>query len=234
MNPFPNEAAARAYLGKITDPAKRQAARAHLVQYGYHLDEPSATVVQVTPPPASSAASRVDEVRATLPPPRPAPPTALQARGAAAPTTSHMPGVLTLTLPWSPSINHYYVVVLLRKKPKHDKDIPWRGVNIIDEKGRAYRKEVLALIAHLRRHGEASTPPGARLGIHLTLCAPTRLSYDIDNRVKAIFDALTHAHVWADDSLIDELRVTRGPVVPGGRVDVVITPLTTTLFEVMP
>ena len=38
--------------------------------------------------------------------------------------------------------------------------------------------------------------------------------------------------VWADDSLIDELRVTRGPVTPGGQVHVTITPLTATLFEV--
>jgi len=33
---------------------------------------------------------------------------------------------------------------------------------------------------------------------------------DLDNRLKALFDACTHAKVWEDDSLIDDLHVARG------------------------
>ena len=82
----------------------------------------------------------------------------------------------------------------------------------------------------IRNLGRPAAPPEARLLVALTLHAPTRRSIDIDNRIKAALDALTHAQVWADDSLIDRLTVVRGEVTPGGRVDVVITPLTNTLF----
>jgi crossover junction endodeoxyribonuclease RusA len=45
---------------------------------------------------------------------------------------------------------------------------------------------------------------------------------DIDNRVKAALDALTHAGVYDDDSQIDELFVARGDIVKGGRCQVMV------------
>jgi crossover junction endodeoxyribonuclease RusA len=45
---------------------------------------------------------------------------------------------------------------------------------------------------------------------------------DIDNRVKAALDALTHAGVYDDDSQIDELLVCRGEIVKGGRLGVMV------------
>ena len=229
MNPFVTRQAAEAYLARIPDLAVRDVARARL-----GLDEPSASpapVVYPAPQPAPSAAPRVDEVRATLPPPRPAPPTAFQAREAAAPSALHTPGQLTLALPWPPSINHYWRHILMPCTPVKPGAPPYRVQVVTSKDGKQFRAAVGVLIQNL---GHPATPPGARLGVTLTLRPPNLRVIDIDNRVKSVLDALTHAHVWADDSLIDELRVTRGPVVSGGRVDVVITPLTTTLFEVMP
>jgi crossover junction endodeoxyribonuclease RusA len=42
----------------------------------------------------------------------------------------------------------------------------------------------------------------------------------LDNVPKAVFDALTHAGVWQDDSQIDDMRVTRCNVFKGGAVRV--------------
>ena len=74
-------------------------------------------------------------------------------------------------------------------------------------------------------------PPAARLAVELTLRGPNRRLFDVDNYAKACLDALTHTAVWADDSLIDELHVRRGPVLPGGQVVVTVRPLVATLFE---
>ncbi|MGP1938918.1 RusA family crossover junction endodeoxyribonuclease, partial [Citrobacter freundii] len=46
---------------------------------------------------------------------------------------------------------------------------------------------------------------------------------DIDNYNKALFDALTHAGVWEDDSQIKRMLVEWGPVVPKGRVEITIS-----------
>ena len=83
-----------------------------------------------------------------------------------------------------------------------------------------------------RTWGPFTMPPAARLAVELTLRGPNRRLFDIDNYAKACLDALTHTAVWADDSLIDELHIQRGPVFPGGQVVVTVRPLVATLFEV--
>ena len=203
MNPFPTRQAAEQYLARIPDPVQREATRARL-----GLTPPSPAPVQ--------AVQNVD----TLPPPRPnARPTACKA------------SALPLSLPWTPSINHYWRHVLVPCKPARPGAPPYRVQVLISKEGREYRRAVDTLIRNL---GRPAAPPEARLLVALTLHAPTRRTIDIDNRIKAALDALTHAQVWADDSLIDRLTVDRGEVTPGGRVDVVITPLTNTLFGGQP
>jgi crossover junction endodeoxyribonuclease RusA len=49
-----------------------------------------------------------------------------------------------------------------------------------------------------------------------------RRAADLDNRLKALNDALEHAGVFDDDEQIDELHVTRGPIVKGGECFVMI------------
>jgi len=147
------------------------------------------------------------------------------------PVPETVPGNLTLFLRWGPSINHYWRHVLIRCKPGKPGTPPYRVQVMISAEGRQYRKAVLENIQKLREHQPHSAPPGARLAVTLTLFPPNRRAIDIDNRIKAVLDALTHAEVWADDSLIDELTVVRGEVVKGGQIRVTITPLTSTLFE---
>lgn len=51
---------------------------------------------------------------------------------------------------------------------------------------------------------------------------PNRIR-DLDNYNKALFDALTHAGVWEDDSQVKRMLVEWGPVIPGGKVEITIS-----------
>jgi crossover junction endodeoxyribonuclease RusA len=50
-----------------------------------------------------------------------------------------------------------------------------------------------------------------------------RRASDLDNRLKALCDALEHAGVFDDDEQIDELVIVRGPIVKGGECRVMIS-----------
>ncbi len=223
MNPFPNEQAARAYLSKIRDPQQREATRVRLLDYGYHLEAPAAPQVLGSMGIPSNPTPKNPEIQA--PPPRPLsrtvqnPPLTQVMRSL---EWSETPRTLTFSLPFPPSMNSIWRAVVITVKDKPQARV------LLSQAGRDYRRAVQSIITSL---GHPTCPPGARLHLHLVACPPDRRARDLSNLPKALEDALTHAHVWADDSLIDRLTVDRGPVTPGGRVDVVITTLTATLFE---
>ncbi|MVN86891.1 RusA family crossover junction endodeoxyribonuclease [Deinococcus sp. HMF7620] len=136
--------------------------------------------------------------------------------GVPGPLSAPSPAALQLTLPYPPSVNRIWRAVVVRVAGEA------RARVLLSQAGRRYRAKVLAIVADL---GGPSLPAGARLAVHLHACPPDRRKRDLSNIPKALEDALTHAQVWADDSLIDDLRVTRGPVLRGGCVLVTITPL---------
>ncbi|WP_278914121.1 RusA family crossover junction endodeoxyribonuclease [Deinococcus wulumuqiensis] len=215
MNPFPTRQAAEQYLARIPDPAQREATRARLGL--------------VTSPPAQNVPAQEKQASGlnTLPPPRKLvhSETAPRREEISAPCTLQSKGALSFSLPYPPSMNAIWraVVIVLKGKPQ--------ARVLLSQQGRAYRKAVQNVIRSL---DNPTCPPGARLHLHLTAHSPDRRARDLSNIPKALEDALTHAQVWADDSLIDRLTVDRGEVTPGGRVDVVITPLTNTLFGGQP
>ena len=57
----------------------------------------------------------------------------------------------------------------------------------------------------------------------VTLHPPDHRRRDLDNSMKGLLDALEHAGVYADDSQIDELKIVRGDVMPGGACVLEIT-----------
>lgn len=108
--------------------------------------------------------------------------------------------MLVLKLPFPPSVNSYWRHVV----------IGGRARAILSSKARDYKKAVAARV----------TPPAPRINrpvaAHVTLHPPDKRKRDLDNFQKALFDAITGAGIWEDDSLVHDLRLVWGPVIAGG------------------
>lgn len=112
---------------------------------------------------------------------------------------------MTLTLPYPPSVNHYWRTVRTR-----------HGCRVlISREGRAYRTKVgsILAVAGIRRQT-------GRLAVRIDVHPPDRRRRDLDNAMKALLDALEHGGAYEDDSQIDHLDIRRGQVVPDGKVAV--------------
>lgn len=115
---------------------------------------------------------------------------------------------LKFSLPWAPSVNHYWQHVVMGGKFKKS-----RAMVFLSEAGKRYRIEVMRHLA------EQQVPRGAvkgRLAVHAIAYPPDRRARDLDNVWKGVLDALRHGGVIADDEHIDDLHIVRGPVTPGG------------------
>lgn len=109
-------------------------------------------------------------------------------------------------------------------------DLPWpnstnthwrhaRGRTYLSPAGIAFRLAV-KLTANI--HG--LTAPEGRLDVGVQLYPPDKRIRDLDNfGTKSLLDALTHAGIIQDDSLIDKLTIERMPVVKGGKCRVFIS-----------
>lgn len=116
---------------------------------------------------------------------------------------------MTLTLPWPPSVNHYYA----RNR---------NGGVRIGTRGRAYRTSVLATVMEAGRPRFGT----ARLSVSVEAHPPTRRRFDLDNLGKATLDALEHAGVYQNDGQIDHLSITRHEPQKPGKLVVTITEAT--------
>lgn len=115
--------------------------------------------------------------------------------------------MLTVELPYPPSVNHY-----------------WRRVGprtLISRQGRAYRRDVATAVRRID-HPADRLPLTDPLSVEVSLYPPDRRRRDLDNTLKALLDALQHAGVYPDDSLIEQLSVEKRDVVEGGKAVVVI------------
>lgn len=105
---------------------------------------------------------------------------------------------LMFKLPWPPSLNRYWRNV--------------KGRTLISKEGRDYREEV---INHI---GKGTTMLHSRLAVEICAYPPDHRKRDLDNLFKGVLDSMTHAGVWKDDSLIDDLRIVRKAVDSEGRL----------------
>ncbi len=143
-----------------------------------------------------------------------------------------------LTLPYPPSINHYWR--------------NFRGRVVISREGRAFRKNVQALppeetpppeappetlpegtadatphsapstttLAQRSGNGPRKPPAGGRIALCMDAFPPDRRRRDLDNIQKPVLDSLEHAGVYEDDSQIDLLLTRRCEVTKHGRVEI--------------
>ena len=122
--------------------------------------------------------------------------------------TGSIPAAIDLVLPYPPSVNGYWRHTMIQGKPRV----------LISAEGRKYRTQVHhAILMHTPSQRKA---PSGRLAVNITAHAPDQRARDLDNINKGLLDALVHAGVMADDSLIDRLTVERGSIVKGGCVRV--------------
>ena len=117
--------------------------------------------------------------------------------------------MIALALPYPPSINHY-----------------WRhqgGRHHISNEGKVFRANVMAEASQARSQ-RLGGPLSGRLAVSIEATMPDRRRRDLDNIVKPLLDALTHAGLWLDDDQIDALRIVRMGTEPPGAVVVRVEP----------
>lgn len=115
--------------------------------------------------------------------------------------------MLVLNLPLPPSVNSYRTI--------------FRGRMGISKAGRLFKEQVSDYVAEYKVPKLGSV----RLEMSVTLYPRDRRKQDIDNRIKALWDALTDAGVFDDDEQIDVLMVQRGEIKKGGGCLVLIDTL---------
>lgn len=113
--------------------------------------------------------------------------------------------MIILTLPYPPSINHYWIASGHRR--------------FISAKGATFRAEVYKVA-----HGLMPTMLG-NLMIEIDAYPPDKRRRDLDNILKALFDSLEHAKVYKNDNQIAKMLIVRKEVATPGRLTVRIDEL---------
>lgn len=109
-----------------------------------------------------------------------------------------------LNLPLSPSINSYY---------GHHAKHGYASI-YIKKAGKEYRKKVFSYITENNLQLRINVPIQLNIIIHP---ASDRI-WDLDNRLKSLFDALTHANLWQDDEYIHKMTVEKGEKIKNGGI----------------
>lgn len=101
---------------------------------------------------------------------------------------------VSFTLNMPPSVNEAWY------------QIPATGGKALTDEHRQFRTNVISRVRHEMR---TDPPLAGRIEMTMRLYFADRRRTDIDNRVKPLQDALTHARAYRDDSQIDRLIVER-------------------------
>ncbi|WP_082259633.1 RusA family crossover junction endodeoxyribonuclease [Gilliamella sp. Nev5-1] len=115
--------------------------------------------------------------------------------------------MINLTLPYPPTVNHYWGTAGKRR--------------YIKPQGIKFRNDVIGIVLQ----NKANKKLAERVMIDIKAYMPDRRKRDLDNINKAIFDALIHSGVIVDDEQIDVLHSERKEVFKGGKIELTISAL---------
>jgi crossover junction endodeoxyribonuclease RusA len=115
--------------------------------------------------------------------------------------------MIHLTLPYPPTVNHYWGTSGKRR--------------YIKPQGIKFRNDVIGIV--LQNNANKKLPD--RVMIDIKAYMPDRRKRDLDNINKAIFDALIHSGVILDDEQIDVLHSERKEVFKDGKIELTISAL---------
>ena len=103
---------------------------------------------------------------------------------------------MKLILPFPPSVNTYW---------RHPNKGAFAGKSLISAAGRKFQSAACAaIVEQLRRLPKPTSAPAS---VEIVLFPPDNRIRDLDNYNKALFDVLTHAGVWEDDSQVKRMLV---------------------------
>ena len=106
--------------------------------------------------------------------------------------------MLVLDLPLPPSVNHYWGTHGHRR--------------YVSKAGVMFKEQVAEYVIDYRVPKLGT----ARIAMSVVLFPKDRRKQDIDNRIKALWDALADAGVFDNDEQIDTLFIERGEIKKGG------------------
>jgi crossover junction endodeoxyribonuclease RusA len=117
--------------------------------------------------------------------------------------------MIVLSLPFPPSMNTYWRT--------------FRGMTVLSKQGREFKAAVADYVVEYRvpKLGDS------KLRVSMVLFPRDKRKIDIDNRIKAVLDALQDAGVFNDDFQVDELSIVRGKTIKGGAIRVLIEQIET-------
>lgn len=123
--------------------------------------------------------------------------------------------MIVLSLPYPPSVNHYWDHTVIMSKGKRP-----RAIRYLSKRAKKYRTRIEEMVRE-----QLGEPPNLKDRLAVIVhehYGPDGKPQDIDNCLKPLFDSLEHAGVYANDSQIDQLLVLKKRRAAVGRVDVTI------------
>lgn len=120
-----------------------------------------------------------------------------------------------LLLDFPPSINSYYLQSRAFSRGK-------TAGRVIAAAGKSLRIKYLQSVKE--QMPGISFEIDEKIAITVVMHPPDKRKRDLDNYLKSMLDALTHAELWADDSIIDQMYVFRGKIVKNGLIRLEISP----------
>lgn len=137
--------------------------------------------------------------------------------------------MLFVDLPYPPSVNTCWRSAAV-KRSNASKLVrggfnAYRAVVYMTKEGKLWRQRAVVALRNEMWKARGQWPMKGEVAAAVVVHAPDGRVRNIDNLMKALFDACTHAGVWTDDDQISRFTVSRGERRSGGAIALEVAPL---------